>query len=439
MDCLGSTVKLESIFPRLAAIFPRSIVKIQKYTFGTGDRFAHQGQAQLRAVLSARAAGIDVHPVWNKSNREHSIIKSQPHDVRAEADAAVAALGFTGAYYVDAEHIGLKTVDAVIPGSDFFTIDVADFTGKAAEAGAVEAFVKAVRRWTGSLSIPGIERPFDLTEETVRGAAGKFLLAVQEAGRIYRHVEQRKGSEGFITEVSVDETDAPQNPVELFLILAMIAEERIPVQTIAPKFTGRFNKGIDYVGDLAQFEREFDEDLSVIAFAVREFGLPDTLKLSVHSGSDKFSIYPMINRLIKKHDAGLHVKTAGTTWLEEVIGLAESGGEGLVIANEIYAQAREHYAELVAPYSTVIDIDPDELPDPKSVMGWSSAEYADSLRHVESSPHYNPNFRQLLHVGFKVAAGMGKRFTSALEATEEIVGRNVTQNLFERHLLPIFA
>ena len=414
-------------------------MKIQKYTFGTGDRFAHQGQAQLRAVLSARAAGIDVHPVWNKSNREHSIIKSQPHDVRAEADAAVAALGFTGAYYVDADHIGLKTVDAFIPGSDFFTIDVADFTGKAAEAGAVEAFVKAVRRWTGSLSIPGIERPFDLTEQTVRGAAGKFLLAVQEAGRIYRHVEQRKGSEGFITEVSVDETDAPQNPVELFLILAMIAEERIPVQTIAPKFTGRFNKGIDYVGDLAQFEREFDEDLSVIAFAVREFGLPDTLKLSVHLGSDKFSIYPIINRLIKKHDAGLHVKTAGTTWLEEVIGLAESGGEGLVIANEIYAQAREHYAELVAPYSTVIDIDPDKLPDPKSVMGWSSAEYADSLRHVESSSHYNPNFRQLLHVGFKVAAGMGKRFTSALEANEEIVGRNVTQNLFERHLLPIFA
>jgi hypothetical protein len=414
-------------------------MKIQKYTFGTGDRFAHQGQAQLRAVQSARAAGIDVHPVWNKSNREHSIIKSQPHDVRAEADAAVAALGFTQAYYVDADHIGLKTVDAFIPGSDFFTIDVADFTGKAAEADAVEAFVKAVRRWTGSLSIPGIERPFDLTEETVRGAAGKFLLAVQEAGRIYRHVEERKGPEAFITEVSVDETDAPQNPVELFLILAMIAEERIPVQTIAPKFTGRFNKGIDYVGDLAQFEREFDEDLSVIAFAIREFGLADTLKLSVHSGSDKFSIYPIINRTIKKHDAGLHVKTAGTTWLEEVIGLAESGGEGLVLAKEIYAQAREHFAELVAPYSTVIDIDPDNLPDPISVMGWSSAQYAGALRHVESSPHYNPNFRQLLHVGFKVAAGMGKRFTGALEANEEIVGRNVTQNLFERHLLPIFA
>jgi tagaturonate epimerase len=414
-------------------------VKIQKYTFGTGDRFAHQGRAQLQAILSAREAGIDVYPVWNKSNREHSIIKTQPGDVRAEADAAVAALGFTGAYYVDADHIGLKTVDAFIPASDFFTLDVADFTGKAAEADAAEAFLKAVRRYIGSLAIPGIERPFDLTEKTVRGAAGKFLLAVQEAGRIYRHIEERKGREGFVTEISVDETDAPQSPGELFLILAMIAEERIPIQTIAPKFTGRFNKGVDYVGDLAQFEKEFDEDLSVIAFAIREFGLADTLKLSVHSGSDKFSIYPIINRLIKKHNAGLHVKTAGTNWLEEVIGLAESGGEGLALVKEVYAQAHEHFEELAAPYSTVIDIDPGKLPDPKSVRGWSSAQYADALRHVESSPHYDPNFRQLLHVGFKVAAGMGKRFLAALEANEEIVGRNVTENLFYRHLQPIFA
>jgi tagaturonate epimerase len=414
-------------------------VKIQKYTFGTGDRFAHQGRAQLQAILSAREAGIDVYPVWNKSNREHSIIKTQPGDVRAEADAAVAALGFTGAYYVDADHIGLKTVDAFIPASDFFTLDVADFTGKAAEADAAEAFLKAVRRYVGSLAIPGIERPFDLTEKTVRGAAGKFLLAVQEAGRIYRHIEERKGREGFVTEISVDETDAPQSPGELFLILAMIAEERIPIQTIAPKFTGRFNKGVDYVGDLAQFEKEFDEDLSVIAFAIREFGLADTLKLSVHSGSDKFSIYPIINRLIKKHNAGLHVKTAGTNWLEELIGLAESGGEGLALVKEVYAQAHEHFEELAAPYSTVIDIDPGKLPDPKSVRGWSSAQYADALRHVESSPHYDPNFRQLLHVGFKVAAGMGKRFIAALEANEEIVGRNVTENLFYRHLQPIFA
>ena len=101
------------------------------------------------------------------------------------------------------------------------------------------------------------------------------------------------------------------------------------MQTIAPKFTGRFNKGVDYVGDLAQFEKEFNDDLAVIAFAVKEFGLPADLKLSVHSGSDKFSIYPAIRRAIRRTGAGLHIKTAGTTWLEELIGLASAGGEGL--------------------------------------------------------------------------------------------------------------
>jgi tagaturonate epimerase len=414
-------------------------VKIEKYTFGVGDRFAHQGRAQLQALFKAREAGIDVHPVWNKSNREHLIIKSKPDDVRAEANSAVAASGWRGAYYVDADHIGLKTVDAFIPASDFFTLDVADFTGKPAEANSIEKFFKAVSDYCGSLAIPGIERPFELSAKTVRASAQKFLLAVQEAGHIYRHLEARKGADSFVTEVSVDETDSPQNPVELFLILAMVAQEGIPIQTIAPKFTGRFNKGVDYVGDLQQFEKEFDEDLSVIAFAIREFGLSETLKLSVHSGSDKFSIYSIINRLIKKHGCGLHVKTAGTTWLEEVIGLAESGGQGLALVKEVYTQAREHFEELAAPYSTVIDIDPSKLPEPKAVLGWSSAQYAEALRHVESAPSYNPHFRQLLHVGFKIAAGMGKRFTDALEANEQIVGKNVTENLFDRHLKPIFG
>ncbi|MFA6702764.1 MAG: tagaturonate epimerase family protein, partial [Dysgonamonadaceae bacterium] len=107
-----------------------------------------------------------------------------------------------------------------------------------------------------------------------------------------------------------------------------LVNKGVQVQTIAPKFTGRFNKGVDYVGDLDQFAKEFEEDVLVIDFGVKEFGLPQELKLSVHSGSDKFSIYPIMAKVIKKHDKGLHLKTAGTTWLEEVIGLSMSGGEG---------------------------------------------------------------------------------------------------------------
>ena len=413
-------------------------MKIEKYTIGTGDRFAHQGVAQLRAVQAASTNGIKVHPVWNKSNREHTIIGSRPDHLRAEADAAVAALGWKDAYYVDADHIGLKTVDGFLNASDFYTLDVADFTGKPADEAGIDAFVARMSGYTGELSIPGIGTPFAISEETVRAAARKFLLAAQEAGRIYRYIEGKKGAGNFITEVSVDETDTPQTPVELFFILAMLAGEGIPAQTIAPKFTGRFNKGVDYVGDLGQFEKEFHEDLHVIAFAVEEFGLPDTLKLSVHSGSDKFSIYPIIRRLIKKHDAGLHLKTAGTTWLEEVIGLAEAGGEGLAIAKEVYREACAHFDELTAPYSTVIDIDKAKLPDPDVVQGWDSKTYVDTLRHVQSNPAYNLHFRQLIHVGFKVAAKMGTRYTDALKANEAIIARNVTENLLDRHLLPIF-
>ena len=219
----------------------------------------------------------------------------------------------------------------------------------------------------------------------------------------------------------------------------MIAAEGIPAQTIAPKFSGRFNKGVDYVGNVMQFEKEFDEGLCVVAFAVRAFGLPATLKLSVHSGSDKFSIYPAINRLIKKHDAGLHVKTAGTTWLEEVIGLAESGGEGLAIAKEVYAQAHAHFDELTGPYATVIDIDRSLLPDPATVQACNSARYVNTLRHVQANPDYNLHFRQLIHVGFKIAAKMGTRYTDALAANQAIIARNVTANLFDRHIKPTFG
>ena len=412
---------------------------IPKFTFGMGDRFAHEGNAQLSAVVQANAAGLDVCPVWNKSNREHMIVGSRPDDLRAEADAAVKALGWEGSYFVDADHIGLKTVDAFIAASDFYTLDVADFTGKPADDESIAAFEQSMAKYLGALVVPGIAEPFALTPEVVRAAAGKFLLAIQEAGKISRHIAGQKGAGAFVTEVSVDETDSPQTPVELFLILAMIAQEGIPAQTIAPKFTGRFNKGVDYVGDPARFEKEFDEDLCVIALAIREFGLPQTLKLSVHSGSDKFSLYPIINRLIKKHDAGLHVKTAGTTWLEEVIGLAESGGTGLAIAKEIYSSAWPHATELIAPYAPVVDIDIASLPSPEVVSGWSAERYVAALRHDQNCADYDPQFRQFLHVSFKIAAKMGGKFTDALVENRETIERNVTHNLLQRHLLPIFS
>lgn len=414
-------------------------MRIEKYTFGMGDRFAHQGKAQLQAVIQAQKEGMELVPVWNKSNREHNIIGSEPAGVLAEARDAVEALHWKGAFHVDADHINLETVDRFIGASDFFTLDVADYTGKRAADDGLDSFCREGKQFCGKLEISGLHDPLLLTSGMIRKTAEKFLRAMGEAGRIYRHIAAKKGEDHFIAEVSVDETDLPQSPEELLLILFMLAREGVPVQTIAPKFSGRFNKGVDYVGEVARFEKEFEADLCVLDYAVKEFGLPDSLKLSVHSGSDKFSLYPVINRLVKKHGAGLHVKTAGTTWLEEVIGLAQGGGEGLKMAKEIFEKALARFDELVKPYASVVDIDPSKLPTREEVSLWTSEDYVRALRHDRLSPAYNVYFRQFIHVSFKIAAEMGDGFTHQLAAGEEIVSRNVTDNLYRRHILPIFG
>jgi hypothetical protein len=388
--------------------------------------------------MKAAEKGVDVIPVWNKSNREHSIIGSSPASTRVAADEAVRSLGWKKPYHVDADHINLESVDKFIDSSDFFTIDVADWIGKPPNSGAAHKFLENHPELIGDLQIAGVERSFRIAPKFVLKVADKYLGAVRQAGRVYRHIERKKGAAKFIPEVSMDETDSPQTPPELLIILAALADEKIPIQTIAPKFTGRFNKGVDYVGDLAKFTEEFSNDVAVVAFAIERYRMPGNLKLSIHSGSDKFSLYRPIHRVLKEFDAGVHLKTAGTNWLEELIGLAEGGGEGLEIAKEIYAQAYSHRDELCAPYAAVIDIDPAKLPSPEAVSKWSSDDFVSTLRHDPKSSAYNSSVRQLLHVGFKVAAKMGTRYLDLLSAMESIVAKNVTENLFERHIRPVF-
>jgi len=413
-------------------------LRLAKYSFGVGDRFAHQAAAQLRACMLAAKDGIEIVPVWNKSNREHLIVGSKPGDVRRAAGAAVQELGWSGPFHVDADHINLQTVDSFLESSDYYTLDVASAIGRPAAAGAAESFLARHPEVLNPVTLPGFEIPLNISRDAAGQTAAKYLFAAQEAGRVYRRIEAAKGKGRFITEVSMDETDAPQTPEELLLILAALADEGVPAQTIAPKFTGRFNKGVDYVGDCNRFESEFRNDLAVIAHAVRVYDLPCNLKLSVHSGSDKFSIYPAIRRSLRDFDAGVHVKTAGTTWLEELIGLAEAGGEALALAEEIYAQAYAHREELCAPYSAVIDIDVSGLPSPQAVLSWSSGEFTAALRHDPKCPGFNPNLRQLLHVGYKIAAALGDRYLNMLDDCKEIIARNVTANLLERHLRQIF-
>ncbi len=413
--------------------------ELGKYSFGTGDRFSHEGKAQLSALTEAYIKyGINFVPVWNKSNREHQIVNTSPDDTRREADEAVNALDYGQPYFVDADHINMNNVDKFVSSSDFFTIDVADYIGKPASEKDIAAFTKQNLKYTGDLQIPGIDQRFKVSPELIGQMAAKYLFAVQEAGRIYRHIVDKRGADDFVTEVSMDEVDSPQTPIEIFFILSALAKEGVPAQTIAPKFTGRFNKGVDYVGDTAQFEKEFREDLQVIDFAVKEFGLPQGLKLSIHSGSDKFSIYPIMGRLIRKYDKGIHIKTAGTTWLEENIGLALADEKALNLAKKIAISALGRMEELCAPYATVIDINPAKLPTAEQIASWSGNEYARALRHNLQDELYNPDFRQLVHVSYKIAAELGSEYYDALERNSSVIAIQVKENILKRHIARLF-
>ncbi len=413
--------------------------KLSKYSIGMGDRFAHQASYQLKAVAEATQKGYDISPVWNKSNREHTTIGSEPSDARNAVEVTVKEMAWNKPYFVDADHINLDTVDRFMDSSDFFTIDVASYIGKQGDCAQRDDFIEEMAPYIGSFSIPGIEKPFATTKEQIEKIADQYLYAACMAGETYKKIATAKGAGNFITEVSMDEVPEPQTPVELFFILAMLAHYKVPAQTIAPKFTGRFNKGVDYVGDTKAFAIEFEANLMVIDFAVKIFGLPAELKLSIHSGSDKFSIYDPIRELTQKHDKGFHLKTAGTTWLEEVIGLALAGGEALEFVKEIYGKALQNVEKLCAPYADVIDIDESQLPTAEAVKNWSNEDFANALRHIPGHPQYNPNLRQLVHVGYKLAAEQIDKYNALLEQHADIVGHCVYENIYDRHLKRLLA
>jgi hypothetical protein len=170
---------------------PKTHLVLPKYSVGVGDRFAHQARAQLAACIKAADAGVTIAPVWNKSNREHTIIHSEPTSTRAAAEAAVLALGWTTPYFCDADHINLTTVDRFLAPCDFFTLDVADEIGKPASEASLQAFAARHPELIGKLELPGVE-PLEITQELFNATARKFLAAVESAAAIYQKLVQEK-------------------------------------------------------------------------------------------------------------------------------------------------------------------------------------------------------------------------------------------------------
>lgn len=413
-------------------------MELGKYSFGIGDRFAKQGIYQLRGFKEALTNGVMITPVWNKSFREHKIVGSAPGSVRNEADQATTALGWYNDYFVDADHITMDTVGLFTDASDFFTLDVANKINTALGKEDKKKFYDDYKHLIGQHTIDGLKSDFFISQELLMHLGDTYLKAVEEAKLIYDTILQQKRNQEFVVEVSMDEVANPQSPIELYFILYLLSAYKVPVNTIAPKFIGRFNKGIDYEGDSQAFEKEFEQHILLVKHAIKHFNLSGNLKLSVHTGSDKFSLYPIINRLIKKHDVGLHLKTAGTTWLEELIGLAEAESESLLFAKSIYEKAMLRFDELTGPYETVLSIDQNKLPAVEDVSGWSGADFSKALKHQPQENVFNPHFRQLLHTAYKIAAEQNYTFLRLVKANRDLIGHNVYENIYFRHLRPLF-
>jgi len=201
-------------------------MKINSISFGMGDRFAQQGIAQLKAIQKARSLGINITPVWNKSFREHKTVGSSQQSVRNEADQATRALKWQDTYLVDADHINFSNVDGFIDYSDFFTIDVAEYIDQKSSDHQIRDFVKSNQSFTGTFKIPGIITPFNISEDYIWQVGEKFLLAAEEASKVYRHILSKKGPGNFIPEISMDEVDDPQSPAELFFILSALKRKK---------------------------------------------------------------------------------------------------------------------------------------------------------------------------------------------------------------------
>ncbi len=408
------------------------------YSFGIGDRFGLQGVPQLRAFKMAEQQGVIIHPVWNKSYREHTLVKTRPSDVRKEAEQAVKSLDWKHPYFVDADHINLSTVDAFLEVSDFFTIDVADRIGTDPGRDRVNEFVERNSKYLKDLKIPGISDPIPINRQFLEKTAVKFLSATHEAGKIYAKIRDNKKDDLFIAEVSMDEVDRPQTPAELFFILGELNHSGGRIGTIAPRFTGSFHKGVDYSGDIKSFAREFEEDLMVIEYAKQEFGISENIRLSVHSGSDKFSIYPVMRKLIRKHGKGLHLKTAGTTWLEEFTGLLSGNSAAVEFAKHLYAEALDRREELLKPYLMVTDIDLSALPSAGEVNSWTAEKFTQAIEHDANCSNYNPGLRQFIHLAYKIAGENFNEYKKLITSLEDVTGRRVTENIFKRHIQPLF-
>jgi hypothetical protein len=376
-------------------------------SFGFGDRL---GLATPGHIAAVRAAGGKFAPVFaQQSVRENERTGRTPQQVMDDAKRAVEAAGWDLPWGADADH--LKTVEDLAPfveaGYTFFTVDPGAYVDNTADTDSVDVLSQKSREaeWDelSALYLHGIGEGVwgQFEPETLRQAIVKYGRAIQHTATMFNHLSQMKNEFDF--EVSVDETDSPTTPLEHFFIANELTRLSVGFTSLAPRFIGRFEKGVDYIGSLGALDAELAKHAAVTA----HFG---SYKLSLHSGSDKFSVYP----LIAKHwGERIHVKTAGTSYLEALRVLAAFTPD---LFMKIYSLGRECYETDKRTYHVSAQLD--HLPS------------ADDLPSLLNDFHA----RQMLHVTFGSAlARFGTQLKEALVKYDTAYLEGL-QAHFERHL-----
>lgn len=393
---------------------------------GMGDRLGLATPGHIRALRNVRGG---IAPIFaQQSIREMSRTGRTPRQVMDSATWGMFAEGWTSGAGADADH--LKTpedIDACLAvGFTFFTIDpgahvedraaVADLSTLRELAAALPAEVRpaASGLLNHKVNLEGLRLSFD--EAVLLRAAVKYGRAAAHVARMYRHLASAAGARPFELEVSVDETEQPTSHAEHYYIASELKRLGVRWVSLAPRYVGRFEKGVDYIGDLPAFE----QDIAGHAAIARRLG---PYKLSLHSGSDKFSIYPLVKQAAQ---GAVHLKTAGTSYLEA---LRTAAALDLDLFREIYEFARGRYETDRASYHVSASLDRaprlDEVPDPPALLDQFDA-------------------REILHVTFgsvltEPLPGGGLRFydrlMDLLRRHSEAYAENLKKH-FTRHLLP---
>lgn len=368
---------LRQYFPWTAPVSLRQ----HRTTIGCGDRLGLASYGHITAIKHFQAAPV----LAQQSARELSMTGRTFFDVVDDATFMVFRAGYKDGYGADGNH--LKTIadidTALAAGMSMITLDLSELINTAAadwDHDAVEnafnALPKEVRaviksEYCGQEFLVG-DLAIKIDPLTARRCAVMYQKAIDFADEAFRYIKERRSKE-FDLEISINETTSPTLPAHHLFIANELRRRQVDFTSLAPRFTGDFQKAIDYIGDLAEFELQFTVHATIAAHY--------QYKISIHSGSDKFALYPTINRLT----AGVfHLKTAGTSWLEAVRVIAEKDP---VLYRVMHHCALENFTAMQKIYRVTADIG--KIPEVDSL-------YDDQLTALMDMPEA----RQLLHITY---------------------------------------